>query len=419
MNNRIIINRINITDHRIEYDYIIEGEWQEAFNLENKFFIEYSINISSLPQSIAVVPLLANFLPMAWVYDAEIICPCCDKAFLESIPEFKKGYMDMFPSVKFGGKLTAHEITENHSLCNGKAGAFFSGGVDAFNTLICHEKEKPTLITIWGADIKLTDTAGWERVSSHIEAVARDFDVDFAKIKTNFRTVLNEAILDKKIKHSGDLWWHGFQHGLAIICHSAPIAYLQGINSIYIASSFHKDQKGSYTCASDPTIDNYIKFADANIIHDGYELTRQDKIKNITSFSKKTRKEIKLRVCWISQGGGNCCKCEKCFRTIMGIYAEGCNPRDFGFSYTEKEFSKNVRKLRYSGDSMISSLRYGPIQNKMKKNLRKKDLPKSIRWFYNTNIEKLGKKPFVLHFLTKVKHKLKGIVLNGKKPNNR
>lgn len=415
MANRIIIDKVDITKTKIEYGYTVEGEWIEAFNLDEPFFVEYSIDISAVPKSVAVVPLLANLLPMSWVYDAEIVCSTVDKAFYDSIPNFKQGYIDMYPMMDLKGKLAVKEIEENNIEIDGGAATFFSGGVDAFNTLVMHEKENPTLITLWGADVKLDDVAGWQKVLNHINHTSKKFNTDYITIKTSFRRFLNEGVLSGVVKESNNGWWHGFQHGIGILCHAAPVAYVLGKTVMYFASSFHVSQKGQYTCASDPTIDNHVRFACARVSHDGYEFTRQDKIGNITKFSQKTGIKIPLRVCWESLGGSNCCKCEKCFRTIMGVYAEGCDPHDYGFDYTEKEFKKSVRRLRYSGGSMIGELRYKPIQNAMQTNVKKNELPKFVRWFYNTNVSTISKQPWWYIFLRKVKNKMKALVLYGKK----
>lgn len=411
MNNRVIIDKVNITQNRIEYEYTVEGKWTEVFNLDKSFFVEYNLDLSSLPESIAVIPLLANLLPMSWVCDAEIVVSCCDKAFVDCIPKVKKGYEDMYPSMNLGGRLSVDKIEENHYETK-DAAAFFSGGVDAFNTLVCHEDERPTLITLWGSDIKLDDKAGWEKVETHISRIAENFDVSFVTVKSNFREFLDEGMLNRLVRNSGDMWWHGFHHGIGIISHGAPIAYLLNKSTIYIASSFHISQKGQYTCASDPTIDNYIRFADAKIVHDGYEQTRQDKIANITSFSKETGKSIPLRVCWESEGGSNCCKCEKCFRTMMGIYAQGFSPNDFGFDYTNEEFKSVAKRMRKFPHPQLGELRYAPIQRAMRKNLCKNDLPKEIRWFYSIKASKIGKHPYI-SFARHVKAKVKSVLTKG------
>ena len=89
---------------------------------------------------------------------------------------------------------------------------------------------------------------------------------------------MDESKLTKLVeKYANDDWWHGFQHGIGLIGHAAPLAYLFNIDNLYIASSYTIKDKGKVTCASDPTIDNYVKFSDCHVIHDGYEYGRQEK----------------------------------------------------------------------------------------------------------------------------------------------
>ena len=90
MNNRISVDKVLVQERSIEYKFCLEGDWKKAFNSES-MKIEYSIDVSAVPESIAIVPLLANILPIAWVYDAKIKVGECDKSFYDSIEDFKKG----------------------------------------------------------------------------------------------------------------------------------------------------------------------------------------------------------------------------------------------------------------------------------------------------------------------------------------
>lgn len=413
MKNKISIEKPIINKNKITYYYKIDGLWKEAFEKKNQIDIEYSIDISSIPIGIAIIPFLANLLPMAWVYDAEIITPVCDKVFYDSIEDFKDGYKKMYPMMELKGKVIVETLEKNIiSKSNRRSAAFFSGGVDAFNTLVCHVKEKPVLLTLWGADVKLNDTRGWENVLTHLQETSKQFSIEYVTIKSEFRMFQNENVLTNAVRHSGDGWWHGFQHGVGIICHAAPVAWVLGISTVYFASSFTVKDKGKVTCASDPTIDNFIKFGITHIVHDGYEYTRQMKIHNITKFSRDNNIKIPLRVCWESTGGSNCCRCEKCWRTMLGIYAEKQDPKEYGFDISNRQLGKISRKMRYGNNKMFGALRYAQIQQAMHKNCRKWDVPKQIRWFYDADINYLGreKEPVLLKFAKKIKKKIKMIL---------
>lgn len=116
--------------------------------------------------------------------------------------------------------------------------------------------------------------------------------------------------------------------------------------TVYFASSFTAADKGKITCASDPTIDNFVKFAGSCVVHDGYEFSRQDKVHNIVEFSNKNGIKVPLRVCWKSTGGKNCCQCEKCWRTILELIAEGASAENYDLNYNYKQL-KSFHKLFY------------------------------------------------------------------------
>ena len=77
------------------------------------------------------------------------------------------------------------------------------------------------------------------------------------------------------------------------------------------------------------------------MIHDGYENNRQMKIHSICQFHKRTGMPVEVRVCYETDQGNNCCHCEKCTRTMLGIMAEGEDPRNYGFFCSNEELKEN------------------------------------------------------------------------------
>lgn len=124
--NKIEIGLPSIARNTIKYRYEVTGPWTEAFNSHQAFEVAYDMDISDVPASVAVVPLLSNVLPVAWVYDAEVVVPTCDADFYRCLPEVERGYEGMYPMLSFGGKLTVGEIEENHRSLEG-AICLFSG----------------------------------------------------------------------------------------------------------------------------------------------------------------------------------------------------------------------------------------------------------------------------------------------------
>ena len=374
--NRLIVDAVKVFERRITFDYRIQGDWLSCFNTDAPFFVEYSEDISQTPKDIAVIPFLCNVLPIAWVLDAEIVVPELDSDFCEHLAEIKRGYIEMYPRIKFGGKLTVGKLIKHNYEVGENSAVFFSGGADSFDTLIAHAEEHPTLITLLGADIKLTDRDGREIVIRHALETAKQFQCKSLFIASTFRGFLKEGALSKLVMpFANDGWWHGFQHGIGIISHAAPYAYLHKLKKIYMASSFSPEYK-NYTCASDPTIDNYVHVGNCVTIHDGYEFNRQEKIRRICDFKRRTRIPIHLRVCWQSSGGENCCACEKCYRTICGILAEGENPAEFGFPSYTSTFEKMRRDFQ-SPDFKYRQLTWKIIQARFRE---RSDLPAELIW---------------------------------------
>lgn len=311
-----------------------------------QFSVSYSEDMSDVPPSLAVIPLISNLLPLVWLTDSVLQVECLDEAFYNSIQNFKEGYKAMYPHMHFNGQVEVRQLiqTEN-TIPQANVATFFSGGVDAFATLIAHIQEKPTLLTVRGADIALDDQMGWDNVTQHVEATSIELDCNFIYIASNFKCFLNYASLSNLIVKSGDNWWHGFQHGIGLLGLAAPIAYKKGFTTIYIASSY--TAADHVTCASHPSIDNCVKYASCQIKHDQYECTRQNKVTHICDFVRNSGKNINLRVCWESRGGKNCGVCEKCLRTIYAILAEGENPEEMGFpevSERYKEMKEIIQK---------------------------------------------------------------------------
>ncbi len=387
--NKIVITKVAVIENRLECSYTVEGEWKKYFKETNTFFTEYSKRIDRVPLSVAVIPFLCNLLPLVWIFDGTVILEDIDRDFYESIEDFKQGFIDMYPELTFKGSILPGKISDNGQETSNQAAAFFSGGVDAFNTLISHIEEKPILVTLWGADIPFEDQAGWKVVDQYIKGFAKEKELEYVSIKTSFRRFLDEAALsDYVMRITGNHWWYGFQHGIGVLGHGAPFAYQYKVKTLYIASSFTEEDRS--TCASDPSIDNFVRFCGCQVIHDGFEYSRQDKVNRISDYVRRTGTPLQLRVCWESEGGSNCCHCEKCHLTILCLLAGKNDPRSYGFHYRDEELADMMkafrREIHFTHPSC--TVLYQLIQEEMRKNYTINQVDHSLRWYYKMEIKK-------------------------------
>ncbi len=391
MSNSLVINKIIKHGGTIIVEFTASGRWNDFLD-SNRLTNEYNENVENVPDSIAVIPVICNILPIAWVYNLTIEVPEIDKIFFDSIPRILDGYKKMYPNFSFSGGIKASRILSNSYDVKRNA-VLFSGGVDATTTTYRHLDELSDLITIFGSDIELSDEEGIENANLLNDSFSKKHGLHYEKVYSTFRSFINENNLQNTELVKGHSWWHDFQHGVGLLGLVAPLSYIRGYGTIFIASSYHKKQKGKYVCASDPLIDNKLKYGNTVTNHDGYELTRQDKIEFICKYAKKHNLKPYLRVCWISDGGKNCCHCEKCRRTYLGILAAKFDPKDFGLDFTPSQQRRAISwcrrhfKYNFSHDTIPY---YQSIQDGFIKNYSEEEVPKALKWILSI---KIGGKP--------------------------
>ena len=379
----IYIRKCEKTNNVLTVCFCVSEELTELLPTE-KLEIIYPVNVEKVPDGIAVIPFICNILPIVWVTDSVLHVTELDQDFYECIPEIKNGYKVLYPDVAFKGNILVDKVTDNkadtHIATAYSSALFYSGGVDSTDTLLRHLHENPVLFSIWGSDIRFDNEEGWNRIYSAMQKTAMQYGLTDQVIRSRFRTSLNEGTLGRRFKKefSGG-WWHDAQHGIGLLGHIAPLAWLYGIKSFYIASSYcPKD--GLVQIASCPEIDNTVRFAGCRVYHDGFECSRQDKIHNIVTYCRAEKKYFPLHVCWETQTGQNCSKCEKCYRTIAGFLAEGEDPNHYGFCVTEKNLAEMfpylVNKKVFFNRNL--AVLFEDIQERVRNN--KQDLCKSGYW---------------------------------------
>lgn len=386
--NKIVVDKITKENNRITIDFSVSNQLKQYFN-ELSFFVEYEENVEKIEDNIAVTPFVSNILPILWLTNSKVYLESIDESFYNSISEIKKGFQTMYPMYDFPEDVIVAKSKVKNVFEGDKNLCLFSGGVDAFSTLISHKDENLELFTILGSDIPLSDEEGIATLKESVRAVEKTFDKPANFCKSNFKRFLNKSVNDL-VKDSGDGYWHGFQHGIGIISHAFPFAFLHKIKTVYIASSFSTEEKKSLerlTCASDITIDPYFKIADVNVVHDGVEFDRISKIKNICTWVKENNKNINVHVCWVTTSGHNCSNCEKCFRTILSICVIGeLDPQMLGFKIDKTTFKNFKKYFKYSNKMMgIHTLsHYYPIQSLLNENSLYYD---ELKWFKYYNLD--------------------------------
>lgn len=404
---------------QIKFSYT---EGLKEFFSGSPFVVEYSEEIENVPDAIAVIPFVCNVLPLVWLTDSKLSIQSIDNDFFYCLDEIKTGYKSMYTGVDFKGEIVVETKKVIKVDKSNKKAMLYSGGLDSVHTLIEHLDEKPDLISIWGSDIQYQNKEGWEKVYKNIQKITEKFDLNGAVIRSSFRDFDKEFELDKVFKNRlQDSWWHGIKHGMGLLGHIAPYIYLHKISAVYIASS-NCQNDGKVKCASDPTIDNRIRFCGCKVIHYGFDLNRQQKTQKVVEYCNTHNTKVDIHVCWKSQKGSNCGKCEKCYRTMAGLIAEGADPYDYGFKNVRDSIS-NIQScvlLKSKTSQYIASTQWNPIKERISENkriLKNSIWWKNIKWIEQTDFNNITKAKLKMERrvkLKKIKRKTRQIFLKLK-----
>ncbi len=194
-------------------------------------------------------------------------------------------------------------------------GCFFSGGVDSFHSLLTHERSITHLVLISGFDKGLRNPAVLEKARIALHEVAGAFGKQPLEISTNIR------------QFTDPLASWSFYHGGVLA--AVALALSRGVGTFLVPSSYSYDQLHPW--GSHPLLDPLWSLPGLQMVHDGCEFTRYEKVARI---AKADLALAHLRVCWDTRQGSdfNCGQCEKCLRTMMSLYLNGALGRCRTFS---------------------------------------------------------------------------------------
>ena len=383
----LILDNIVVEGNIVKYNFSVSEDIADFFTTR-QYFIEYGESMEDVPESILTIPFVATLMAFCWVTNTVLWVRELDRTFYDSIPHIKRAYQEIYHYFPFSGRVVP-SILKDNSISDPrddhKALLLFSGGADAHATYIRNRSKNPLLFNIqgWYGSIDAVDSVA-DADKRDINTFAGSLNLEAAHSKSNFALVVSSKF-DKTFKKSlGDSWWHGFVHSMAFISIAIPLAFKRGIHEIIIASSLTTGL--NHLCASNSTTDSEFRFAGTGTtLHDAFELNRQDKIRLICKFQKELDRPYFMRVC--SFHDSNCCECEKCLRTVLGIVAEGSDPELFGFNIdkplTEHWQGVMDRRIAMMGFGSENVIHWPHIKRRMKENYKKmnqeqKDL---IDWF--------------------------------------
>jgi hypothetical protein len=172
---------------------------------------------------------------------------------------------------------------------------------------------------VHGFDIPIRKASMFSQALCRARAMLQSLDIPLIPIATNLR------------EHGLD-WARSYGVALASALSLFAGAHTHGI----IASSF--THAGDPKHGSDPETDHLLSSRGFQIVHDGAEYSKFDKARAIQWWPAALQH---LRVCWQGRNlGKNCCKCEKCIRTILFFRALGIFPSAFARDVKDRQIAR-------------------------------------------------------------------------------
>jgi hypothetical protein len=234
-------------------------------------------------------------------------------SLLRNIDEFQEAWMCWLPARYAKIEIVADTEKEQAKADSDAAIVTFSGGVDSCFTAWRHKKGtcgrlKQNLdagLMIHGFDIPLEQDDVFARAADKSKILLNSLGVEMIPIATNF-------------KNTGQLWDD---------CHGAGVASclmaLQGGFTKGLIGSSAPYSRLHIPFGSNPVTDHLFSSNSFRILHDGAAYIRREKIREISKWPEALKF---LRVCYEGvEHDRNCCKCEKCIRTILSFRVMGLN----------------------------------------------------------------------------------------------
>src|SRR3989344_8279605 len=210
----------------------------------------------------------------------------------------------------------------------------FSGGIDAFYTLLKHTAEIPDrdrithALFIGGFDVPVDDP-DIPSVKDHYANLLKDVKVKLLTADTNLKEYLDPQISQATT--------------FGAVLSSIFLALGKNIDRVYLPSAYQYHdmlpcpEATAVADGSNPITDHLFSTETTMIFHYDPAVSRMEKTIFI---AKHLLTYDNLRVCWAPVGLKNCCLCSKCFRTMLELKL--CNSLDKYRLSFPRPFTKKI-----------------------------------------------------------------------------
>jgi hypothetical protein len=301
--------RVSTTSDKVRLSAEVQSERQrEPFELYFEFPIEFKefVNVSADPFAVAMlVPAMLQGEPL------QVAPPLSPRLYLH-LGRVRDIFHAWHPDMMRSRIEMSPGPADRRSPAR-QAATFFSGGVDSFYTLLKYRAGQESLpvplthiIFMRGLEKPLDFLRGVEASEQLVETIAARAGVRCIIGESNLRTYFDAD------------WLHLYcGSGLA----ATALSLSGGFSHVCIPSTY--SYRDPVLTGSTPLVDERYSNERVQVVHDGAELSRAEKLARIIEWDRELVLKH-LRVCVMNYGGAyNCCECRKCVRTLIPLKSLG------------------------------------------------------------------------------------------------
>lgn len=305
------VSEIKVGDSTIESGHVRLSALVEYLDGEKEeYFFDFPGELRG-DVSLSGDPWLVTLLPLAMKLGEDLVIDApVDRVLLANIYELMHLWCKWFEDFTLIDIKFDVFSKEGDAVPGRKNLLLFSGGVDAFFSLIRHQgdylyhpgRKIHDICTVWGADIPIRNRKAFQEIRKNNREIAQAFNVGFIDMITNARETRLEGV-GFGPRYFGSLF-SAFGHALSGRYKSVTI------------SAGGEDYNSFRPWGSHPLCDNFFSSSVMEFHHDGYGFNRVERTKVVAENPLAMKY---LRVCYKLGDGRHCFECSKCYRTILTL----------------------------------------------------------------------------------------------------
>lgn len=277
---------------------------RDRFELYFEFPLAYEGFVEPSADPFAV----AMLVPAMFQEESLEITPPISPRLAFNLPVLRDVFHAWHPDALKYSEIHTTAREEAHKAPAHRAATFFSGGVDSFYTLLKHRRRQQLpaplthIIFMRGIEKPLDFAIGVEASQQRAQDIAAAAGVGCITGESNIRSYFEPD------------WLHHYcGSGLA----ATALCLSGGLDYVCIPSTY--SYADPVPIGSTPLTDERFSTERLQIVHDGAELPRTEKIARLVEWDRALAL-AHLRVCAQNRGGAyNCCQCWKCVRTAVPL----------------------------------------------------------------------------------------------------